>query len=58
MDFSPDVTVLALVQFGTSGINNVVLKCRPRLRNPHALLRLRKVCVIKKKKVNFFPTKR
>lgn len=52
MDFSPDVTVLALVQFGTSGINNVVLKCGPRLRNPHALLRL---CYKEKKKSISFP---
>lgn len=55
MDFSPDVTVLALVQLGTSAINNVVLKCRLWLRNPHALLRLRKVSVIKKKKSISFP---
>lgn len=40
MDFSLDVTGLALVQFSTSNINNAVLKCRPGLSKPHILFRL------------------
>lgn len=56
MGFYLDVTGLVLVQFGTSHIDNAALKCRPSLRKPHVLFRLRKGSV-KKKKLNFFITK-